>query len=248
MVGSVPIPRFGHTAVVLKHNMYVFGGWDGHDTLDDLYYYNFVSGIWYEVRRINGPRPNPRYRHSCVSFKKSLFIFGGVDKLQDRYNDLFEFHTQTREWILKRTSGSIPTARTFHRALLNEERMFILGGFDGKRQNDLFEIKLHCEKEGGRPSSSMSRLWYELEEPMTEDNQELAKTCAILRAQVKELSERLEKEEERDACKICYEREINCLFLECAHRFMCYRCSQKFSCCPVCRQEITRKVKTYDAT
>jgi N-acetylneuraminic acid mutarotase len=78
--GQVPITRFGHTAVTNCDNMYIFGGWDGHDTLDDLYMYSFVSNIWYEIRRTCGASPNQRYRHSCVVYENSLFIFGGVDK------------------------------------------------------------------------------------------------------------------------------------------------------------------------
>lgn len=33
----MPLNRFGHTAVVYDNSMYIFGGWNGHDTLDDVY-------------------------------------------------------------------------------------------------------------------------------------------------------------------------------------------------------------------
>lgn len=33
---QVPRNRFGHTAVVYGHSMYIFGGWDGHDTLQAM--------------------------------------------------------------------------------------------------------------------------------------------------------------------------------------------------------------------
>lgn len=36
-----PLNRFGHCAVVIEHSMIVFGGWNGHDTMDDLYHYSF---------------------------------------------------------------------------------------------------------------------------------------------------------------------------------------------------------------
>lgn len=229
--------------------MYIFGGWDGHDTLDDLYQYAFASNIWYELRRIQGIRPNPRYRHSCVAYNGSLFIFGGVDKMQSRYNDLHEFNITSREWVLKRVTGSIPSSRTFHRALLNKDQMYILGGFDGKRQNDLYVITLLCESvEQGRPSSSLSRLYAEDEEMLgNSDVSELLKQNALLKQQVKELSERLEKEEERDLCKICYEREIDSVVLDCAHRVMCNRCAKNFTSCPVCRQAIARVITTFSA-
>jgi len=39
--GDIPSPRYGHTAVVYKEMMYVFGGWDGTRTLNDFYQYSF---------------------------------------------------------------------------------------------------------------------------------------------------------------------------------------------------------------
>jgi N-acetylneuraminic acid mutarotase len=35
--GTLPLNRFGHTAVVHEHSMFIFGGWNGHDTMDDIY-------------------------------------------------------------------------------------------------------------------------------------------------------------------------------------------------------------------
>jgi hypothetical protein len=82
--------------------------------------------------------------------------------------------------------------------------MYILGGFDGRRQNDLYVIKLSSATEDkySRPSSSFSRL-YELEDEVPEqDYHELMKQNFILKQQIKDLSERLQREEERDLCKV----------------------------------------------
>ena len=38
---QAPRSRFGHTSVVYANSMFIFGGWDGHQTLDELYEYNF---------------------------------------------------------------------------------------------------------------------------------------------------------------------------------------------------------------
>ena len=67
--GTVPLNRFGHAAVVCKNSMFVIGGWNGHDTMDDVFQYSFLSNLWFEVRRIKGVRPRPRYRHSAVALK-----------------------------------------------------------------------------------------------------------------------------------------------------------------------------------
>ena len=58
--------------------------------MDDLYHYSFgniffvmnqyiASNTWYEIKRIKGIRPQPRYRHSAVSIENKMIVFGGVD-------------------------------------------------------------------------------------------------------------------------------------------------------------------------
>lgn len=51
--------------------------------------------------------------------------------------------------------------------------------------------------------------------------------------------------DERQLCKICMEREINCVLLECGHYLACVTCARKLSDCPVCRQNIVRCVRTF---
>jgi hypothetical protein len=40
---------------------------------------NLASNTWYEIKRIKGIRPQPRYRHSAVIIGNKMIIFGGVD-------------------------------------------------------------------------------------------------------------------------------------------------------------------------
>ena len=35
--GDVPLPRFGHSADSFNNLMFVFGGWNGFNTLDEVY-------------------------------------------------------------------------------------------------------------------------------------------------------------------------------------------------------------------
>ena len=46
-------------------------------------------------------------------------------------------------------------------------------------------------------------------------------------------------------CKICMEREINCVLLECGHMISCIDCSKQFSDCPICRRNVIRRVRTF---
>ena len=65
-----------------------------------------------------------------------------------------------------------------------------------------------------------------------------------------------QEEENFDDCNICFSREINSVFLDCAHRVMCYTCATQtilskpnngsIPRCPICREEIKKIVKTYN--
>lgn len=47
--GDKPQERFGHTAVVRKNLMYVFGGWNGSETLSDVQVLNMDSLTWITI-------------------------------------------------------------------------------------------------------------------------------------------------------------------------------------------------------
>lgn len=59
--------------------MFIFGGWDGTNCLDDFIEFSFVTNIIYEIRRCSGCRPNPRYRHEALVYNDDMYVFGGVD-------------------------------------------------------------------------------------------------------------------------------------------------------------------------
>ena len=46
-------------------------------------------------------------------------------------------------------------------------------------------------------------------------------------------------------CKICWDNPANCVFLECGHMMTCIDCSKQIVECPVCRQNIVRKVRVF---
>ena len=91
-----------------------------------------------------------------------MYIFGGVDKsqvqkkkkinffaknlkfffFQERFGDLHEYSFLLETWKRIIVSGEGPTARSFHKSTVFEGYMYILGGFDGLRKNDMFRINL----------------------------------------------------------------------------------------------------------
>ena len=47
---------------------------------------------------------------------------------------------------------------------------------------------------------------------------------------------------EENICIICYDRKINCRFLECRHEIFCMNCSIRLDICPICRGLISHRV------
>ena len=52
----------------------------------------------------------------------------------------------------------------------------------------------------------------------------------------------LEKEHK---CKVCMERVIDCVFLDCGHLMTCTCCGHKLVSCPICQKRIVRVAKIY---
>jgi len=260
MATPPPMGRFGHTAVIYNNSMFIFGGWNGHETLDDLYEFSLGTFQWYNVPNRGRNVPKSRYRHSAAVYGCSMFIFGGVDKNQDRFADLFEFNIDTREWAQINTMGHPPTARTFHRAVVWGGYMYVLGGFDGSRKNDMYKIALveSIPRDEAR-QARRARLGMEGlgAAPDTENDAEAADKdydhldeTGQLKRRVNELLSRLAAEIERNVCKVCYERDINCVLLDCAHRVVCSQCAESLPpprMCPVCRKPIRRALETFNA-
>jgi N-acetylneuraminic acid mutarotase len=63
---SEPNIRFGHTAIVHKTLMYVFGGWDGTETLNHLNAYDLEKNVWLQFNGMKGTVKG-RYRHSACA-------------------------------------------------------------------------------------------------------------------------------------------------------------------------------------
>jgi len=72
--------------------------------------------------------------------------FGGSDG-RHRFNDTWSFNISTRKWTELQCTGSIPSPRTCHAAVLVENVMYVFGGRDtyGTRFGDLTALDLSSE-------------------------------------------------------------------------------------------------------
>lgn len=77
--------------MVNQRHIYIFGGYDGFNRVDDFHRYSIDSGRW-SLQEVSNPEagPSPRHSHSAVVYNNQLYIFGGYD---GHYrNDLYRFN------------------------------------------------------------------------------------------------------------------------------------------------------------
>ena len=75
----------------------------------------------------------------------NFFRFGGHGD-QHYFNDTWSFDLSTRKWTELQCTGSIPSPRLGHTAVLVDDVMYVFGGFTGKTYlDDLFSLQLSSE-------------------------------------------------------------------------------------------------------
>uniref|UniRef100_A0AAX7V2C3 BTB domain-containing protein n=1 Tax=Astatotilapia calliptera TaxID=8154 RepID=A0AAX7V2C3_ASTCA len=140
--------RSKHTVVAYRDAIYVFGGDNGKNMLNDLLRFDVKDCSWCRAFTTGTP-PAPRYHHSAVVYGSSMFVFGGYtgdiysnSNLKNK-NDLFEYKFATGQWTEWKVEGSLPVARSAHGATVYSDKLWIFAGYDGNaRLNDMWTISL----------------------------------------------------------------------------------------------------------
>ena len=138
-VGDKPSARSGHSAVVYRHSMYIFGGRNKTPQyFRDLYRYEFVSKTWYLITT-QGVSPPRTYNHSAFTYRDSLYVFGGYGiegtqkkgaAIGHRHSELFEYSMEQNEWSLVKVTGTPPSARLGHTTAVIKSTLYLFGGWD----------------------------------------------------------------------------------------------------------------------
>ncbi|KAH9823395.1 hypothetical protein DFH28DRAFT_1118809 [Melampsora americana] len=138
----LPPPCRAHSATHLDHRIFIFGGGDGPNYFDDLFYLDTsfvfspfsiqISLVWTKPK-IEGKKPSTRRAHATVLYGNQLIIFGGGNgsrALNDVHAlDLTDLnHLEWRELGIK---GQSPLNRGYHSANLIGSKCVIFGGSDG---------------------------------------------------------------------------------------------------------------------
>jgi len=122
-------------------------------------------------------------------------------------------------------------------------------GFDRKQIRAAFKRKLQASNKSfaglGDLVDSIVSHQGPVESESDSDAEEPGSTSHGNSSQPLSAREEVRRLEEERICKICKEGDVEVVFLPCGHLVSCMRCSSNVTHCPLCKTEITQKVRTY---
>ncbi|XP_044754270.1 RING finger protein B-like isoform X2 [Coccinella septempunctata] len=148
---AAPKGRRGHTALVFKGSMFIYGGYqDLRGSSSELWAFHFDTESWHLISSSskgvhnNDCFPAPRHKHSCIIHDDSLWIYGGMTDLQER-SDLWRWDSRTRVWTNVKTKVN-PGPLHSHAACRFPSFMIIFGGErGGNPTNELWKFHFGAE-------------------------------------------------------------------------------------------------------
>ncbi|KAL5369715.1 hypothetical protein CPHLJ_3g3600 [Cryptosporidium parvum] len=154
--GKLPSPRAAHTCNIIEDKLYLFGGWNGFQALNDFYVLYTSSEVMFWQKLIpSEKRPKNRNNHASAVYGNSLYIHGGhngefwlsdlyeftvkgTDHLNSDNLNAFNYTEEVNEellgsWKRVKVSNKLkkPSARACHSLTRIFGRLYLFGGFDG---------------------------------------------------------------------------------------------------------------------
>ncbi|KAJ0395717.1 hypothetical protein P43SY_006365 [Pythium insidiosum] len=138
----VPAPRGGHSAVLIRRAIYVFGGYGGagyaRRDFDDLFMFRVEDASWSKVTT-KGKPPERRAGHQACAVDDSMLICGGWNSVV-QFNDLHVLDTMTGAWSsVDGPHMANPLPRWNHASCavlaIPHAKVFVFGGVLGEPNN-----------------------------------------------------------------------------------------------------------------
>ncbi|XP_058480255.1 host cell factor 2 [Solea solea] len=160
--GDIPPGCAAHGFVCEGTRILVFGGMVEYGKYtNSVYELQASRWLWKKLKPRaprNGSPPCPRIGHSFTLVSNKCYLFGGLANDSEDPNgnvprylgDFYELELQSasgaRGWTIPDTKGSGPSARESHSSVaytgLNSSKLYIFGGMQGTRLNDLWQLDL----------------------------------------------------------------------------------------------------------
>jgi N-acetylneuraminic acid mutarotase len=145
--GAPPKGRSAYSSVVYKNCMYIYGGWDGHESMNDIHCFNLDTKQWIQQPEQPADTVAPCVRsHSAWVWNDCMFIWGGYGQ-HGHPTDLFRYsfleEDPAKRWTKVAVKGAPPCGRSRMKAQVFENRVMLLGGWDRKKLlGDLWELNM----------------------------------------------------------------------------------------------------------
>jgi Rab9 effector protein with kelch motifs len=166
--GPAPLPRMGHSSIIVGPNMLVFGGFRYDDTiyksngtkhgtaLQECYYNDIrvldtETFVWSRLR-VSGTPPEPRYGHTLDVSESDIIMFGGWsyksgnrtanEGTGDSCSYFMSLNTETMSWTPGKYYRGPPSNRYGHSTTAIGPHLLIFGGWEySKAQNEVIVLR-----------------------------------------------------------------------------------------------------------
>ena len=120
---AAPLPRAegSPAAVVFGGKLYAIGGRSGLSDYGDVYVYDAAKDAW-----MRGPSIPPRGTAGAVVYRGAIYVFGGESQASGKtLGDVLRLTRGAKSW---RRVSTLPTARSYARAVVFHDAVFVVGG------------------------------------------------------------------------------------------------------------------------
>lgn len=131
------LQRVGHTLLVYKKDLYLYGGYGPKNTYSTCIYCNLKMTLqWKEIRGV-GVIPGGRANHSAILHENKMIVYGGHRNLEV-FDELYIVNFETMRWekvSYERGQGPGPVFSHVAVYVPPTQTMIIIGGFHQRQHN-----------------------------------------------------------------------------------------------------------------
>lgn len=101
----LPYKRYGHTAVLYKDEIYIWGGRNDRVSCSELFRFDTVWHCW-TAPKCTGDIPLARDGHTACVWRNKMYIFGGYEDDSDAFaKNVFMLDLEKMHWTYIHTTG-----------------------------------------------------------------------------------------------------------------------------------------------
>lgn len=146
---NTPEGLYAHAGDIYQDKVYIFGGicMFNFQLQNSVFSFDLITQ---ECRKelCQGYIPSPRHYHTLTTYNDKLYLFGGVGGIihhqnlfrfdgGTHYNELIEFDPKKRLWKkIIPINDNIPSPRRSHTMNVYKDHLYLLGGYNGKKNLD----------------------------------------------------------------------------------------------------------------